>query len=83
VSQEQLDRVSAYLDAYAHDDQRALGEYFDDGIVWHVAGAHPLSGDYEGSQAVIDYLAKAKQLSGGTLTLEPTEVLATSEHVAK
>lgn len=47
-----------------------------DDIVWHVGGEHPLSGDYRGRQAVLDYHARVAELTSGSLQLEPIDVLA-------
>lgn len=82
MNETQLDRVNRYLEAYRRGDRDALADYFDEGIVWHVAGSHPLSGDYSGRAQVLDYLARAQDLAGGTLALEPVEVLASDDHIA-
>jgi len=82
VSQQQQDRVDRYLAAYAEGDTEALAGYFDEDIVWHVAGSHGLSGDYSGRPAVLDDLARAQDAAGGTLSLAPIEVVASDEHVA-
>jgi hypothetical protein len=47
-----------------------------DDVLWHVGGNHPLSGDYRGRQAVLDYFAKVQNLTTQTLNLDPIEILA-------
>jgi ketosteroid isomerase-like protein len=49
-------------------------------ILWHVGGKHPLSGDYRGVEAVLDYYAKVREQTGGTLTLEAVDILANDDH---
>jgi uncharacterized protein len=42
-------------------------QYFDENIVWHVAGTGPLAGDYEGVAQVIAKLDAISQLAAGTI----------------
>ncbi|MGH9225953.1 MAG: nuclear transport factor 2 family protein [Acidimicrobiales bacterium] len=81
MSTDQLERVDRYLEAYARRDRAAMAEHFDDSIVWHVAGAHALSGDYRGREDVLDYLARAQYLAEGSLNLAPIEVLSSDDHL--
>lgn len=66
--------------AFLNGDMATLDELFADGIVWHVEGRNPLSGDYEGKQAVFAHFAKLAELTGGTLSLEIHDVLANDTH---
>jgi uncharacterized protein len=74
-------RTREYLDTYAKGDLEALREYFSDDVVWHVAGNHALSGDYFGKDELIAYFREARELAGGSLTLEPSSIMANDEHV--
>jgi uncharacterized protein len=74
-------RTREYLDTFARGDLEALRPYFSDDVVWHVAGNHALSGDYFGKDELIAYFHEARELSGGTLTLEPSSIMANDEHV--
>lgn len=73
-------RVRDALAAYDRGDFKKLGEFLSDDIVWHVGGAHPLSGDCRGRKAVLEYCAKAQVMAGGTLRGEPLEILANDRH---
>jgi ketosteroid isomerase-like protein len=59
----------------------ALSDQMTDDIVWHVGGEHPLSGDYQGREAVMDYHRRVADLTGGSLRLEPVDVLASDRHL--
>jgi ketosteroid isomerase-like protein len=74
-------RTREYLDTFAQGDLEALRPFFSDDVVWHVAGNHPLSGDYFGKDELIDYFHAARELSGGTLSLEPSSIMANDAHV--
>lgn len=51
-------------------------------ILWHVGGNHPLSGDYQGQDAVVDYFDRIRQLTTGSLRVEPVEILANDRHAS-
>jgi len=52
-------------EAYAAMDVAAIDSLMTDDHVLHVAGRHPLSGDYRGKQAVWEYLGRVTAISGG------------------
>ena len=52
-------------DAYASMDIAAMDALMTDEHVVHVAGHHPLSGEYRGKQAVWGYLGRVAEISGG------------------
>jgi ketosteroid isomerase-like protein len=52
-------------DAYARMDIAAIDALMTDDHVLHVAGRHPLSGEYRGKQAVWGYLGRVAEISGG------------------
>lgn len=43
--------------AVADGDSNALEQVLDDDVVWRSVGHNPLSGEYRGPEAVIDYLS--------------------------
>ena len=47
-------RAREYLATYAARDMVSLRDFFTDDVVWHVAGKHPLSGDYRGKDSLVD-----------------------------
>jgi uncharacterized protein len=51
--------------AYASMDISAIDALMTDDHVAHVAGRHPLSGEYRGKQAVWGYLGRVAEVSGG------------------
>jgi uncharacterized protein len=73
-------RVREAFAAYDRGDFERLGSFLADGIVWHVGGNHPLSGDYRGRDAVVEYCAKAQSLTGGSLRGEQLGVLVNDRH---
>jgi ketosteroid isomerase-like protein len=73
-------RVRDGFAAYNRGDFAAMRTILAQDILWHVGGNHPLSGDYRGRDAVLDYCAKAHELTGGTLSGEPLEILANDRH---
>jgi hypothetical protein len=52
-----------------------MGQLTSD-VLWHVGGDHPLSGDYRGQEEVRAYHRHVAELTGGTLRLDPVDVLA-------
>lgn len=42
---------------YAARYMVSLRDFFTDDVVWHVAGKHPLSGDYRGKDSLVGYSA--------------------------
>jgi ketosteroid isomerase-like protein len=77
-----VQRIRDALDAYNAGDLDRMRAFIAEDILWHVGGAHPLSGDYRGLDEVIRYYEGVKEQTGGTLTLEPIDVLANDEHGA-
>jgi hypothetical protein len=78
----QVARRRAYLEAFAQGDLSTVRDYFSDDVVWHVAGKHPLSGDYRGKDALIAYFERVREMTGGSLTFEATGILGNDDHVA-
>ncbi len=75
------DLVRAGYAAFGAGDIESLREtYFDPGIVWHFPGNNPFSGDFEGIDAVIGWLGRSFEASGGTISIELHDVLANDEH---
>jgi ketosteroid isomerase-like protein len=74
--------MQRYLDTYAAGDLDRLMEYFAPDVVWHVAGSHPLAGDYRGTAELLGYFRQARDETGGSLRLDPTAIMASDEHIA-
>lgn len=60
-----------------------MREFFADDIVWHVGGNHRLSGDYRGKDELFEYFATVRELTEGTLRLEPRSILSSDRHTAR
>jgi ketosteroid isomerase-like protein len=66
---------------FATGDIEALkSQFFAPEIAWHFPGHNPFSGDVEGVDAVLAWLGRSVQATGGTFRLELHDVLANDEH---
>ncbi|MGH6999235.1 MAG: nuclear transport factor 2 family protein [Phenylobacterium sp.] len=63
------------VDAFMRGDLATVGAAFADDAVWDLPGRSAVAGEYKGRDAIIGFLAKAFELSGGTLQLELVDVL--------
>jgi ketosteroid isomerase-like protein len=61
--------------AYATADVAAIDALISADCVMHVSGHHPLSGDYDGKDAIWGYLGKVATISGGRGGFDVTSVL--------
>ena len=61
------------IDTFNRGDFDAYRDFFTEDVVWHVGGNHPLSGDYQGRDAIFAYFEKVRDLTHGTLRSEPEE----------
>lgn len=69
--------LRAALDAIAARDPVAFAEVAADDMVVHVPGRSRLAGDLRGRGV---FGAKVRELTGGTLTIETHDVLASDDH---
>jgi uncharacterized protein len=68
--------------AFSRGDLEALRkEFLAPDVIWHYAGKSQLSGHYHGIDEVLTWLGRSFELSGGTLTVEPHDVVGNAEHV--
>jgi ketosteroid isomerase-like protein len=75
-------RIRNALDIYNSGDHDAMKAFLADDIVWHVGGNHPMSGDYCGVDAVVDYFRDVRRATAGTLQVEAEEILANDRHAS-
>ena len=68
------------FDAFATGDIDTLRQLFDQDAIWHVPGRSPLSGDHRGLDAILGFLARTMELTGGTFRAEVHDVVANDEH---
>jgi uncharacterized protein len=73
-------RARESIEAFNRGDMEALQEYYADDILWHVAGSHDLAGDYRSREALFDYFRKVREMTGGSMKLEPEAILASDTH---
>jgi ketosteroid isomerase-like protein len=73
--------IRTLVDDFQRGDLDAVRTHFSTDAVWELPGRGTLAGEYKGPEAIIGFLARSFELSGGTLRLEVLDVLA-SEHGA-
>jgi ketosteroid isomerase-like protein len=66
----------AFNEAHIED---AMDTISDD-IVWHAGGDNPLTGEYKGKPAVLEFFAKFGQLTEGTYEADIHDILASEDH---
>lgn len=77
-----VDLLRGFLDAYGANDRDAVGRSLAEDAVWHVGGTHPFSGNYRGRDAILGYFDRVGSETGGTLRLEPIELIASDDRGA-
>jgi uncharacterized protein len=73
-------RLRAGYEAFARGDLQTIGELLDDEIVYHFPGRCPLAADYKGKQEVFALWGRQFELSGGTLRITPSVIVAGGEY---
>ncbi|HUF53040.1 MAG TPA: nuclear transport factor 2 family protein [Dehalococcoidia bacterium] len=72
--------IRGWFAAQAKGDEAALRALMAGDIVWHVPGRSPLSADYRGPDEVLAFLARPRELSGGTVRPQLLALTATDEY---
>ncbi len=67
--------------AFSRGDLETLRTHFTEDVVCRIGGSHPLSGERTGIGGLLAYMQALTEMAGGTLRLEPHEVMATDEHI--
>jgi hypothetical protein len=75
-------RAREYIDVFHRGDFHALRNFYDENVVWHLAGHHPMAGDYRGREALFSYFDRVRDMTGGSLRLEPESILASDRYTA-
>jgi ketosteroid isomerase-like protein len=70
--------ATAFWDAVAQGDSDAVRALLADEVVWRAGGGHPLSGEFHGPDAVIDYLARVGE-SADELTTELKDIFVNDQ----
>jgi ketosteroid isomerase-like protein len=76
-----LETFRAIYQAFTTGDMDSLATFFDENIVWHTPGRHPLAGTYDGRAATFASFAEELELSGGTYSVDARDVLANDVHI--
>jgi uncharacterized protein len=67
-------------EARARRDDQSLRDVFSEGIVWHVPGRSAISGDYRGTDEVMQYVRRRRELADDTFEITVEDVLANDRH---
>jgi uncharacterized protein len=67
-------------EAFSSGNVEVLGDLLADDILVHAPGNGPLSGEYQGRDAVFAYNRRIFELSGGTYENEVHDILAGDQH---
>jgi uncharacterized protein len=73
-------RVRDALETFNRGDLDVYREFFDDDVVWFVRGTHPMAGAYRGIDALFDYFRRARNVTGGSLRIDPVDIVADDRH---
>ena len=73
-------RLRAAYEAFGRGDLETVRDLLDEGIVYHFGGRSPLAADYKGTQEVFGFWGRQFQLSGGTLRIIPSLIVAGDEY---
>lgn len=73
------DLVRRGFEAFAAGDMATLGQLFADDAKWHASGRGPVSGDFEGKEAIFGNFAQVQQETD-SIQQDLHAVLADDEH---
>ena len=69
------------LRTFNKNDLNAGREFFSENVVYRFPGRSPIAGEYRGIEQFFKVLQLLKDMTGGTLTIEPKIVLANDQAV--
>jgi ketosteroid isomerase-like protein len=69
------DLTRRMVDAFSRGDLAAVPSCFAVDAVWELPGTGRVAGTYTGPEQIVGFLAKAYELSGGTLALDVVAIL--------
>jgi hypothetical protein len=76
-------RYLRLLQAFNDNDLDAAKEHCSENIIYRIAGRSPIAGEYHGIEQFYQLLQRVKDMSGGSISLEPKTVLADDNTVMK
>jgi ketosteroid isomerase-like protein len=74
-------RAREGFERFVQGDLPALLDLFADDAVWHVPGSMALSGAHRGRDAIIQFLRRTAELTGGTYRVELLWTVADDDHL--
>ncbi len=74
-------RYRRLLDGFNSNDLAVVAEVLSPELVYTMPGKSSLAGRTQGIPDHIEMLRRARELSGGTLRLDPSAILADDEHL--
>ena len=74
-------RTREGFERFVQGDLPALLDLFADDAVWHVPGSMTLSGEHRGRDAIIAFLRRTAELTGGTYRVELLWTVADDDHL--
>lgn len=80
MSNSNADAVRAAYEAFGRGDVEAVANFIAEDGVWHVAASGALAGDYKGRDAVLGFLGRLMEETGGTFKTELHGVVADDVH---
>ena len=75
-AQSNLDLTRSVIDAFLRGDLDTVSAAFAPDATWDLPGRGVLAGTYRGPEEIVGFLARSFELSGGTLTLEVIDLMA-------
>jgi ketosteroid isomerase-like protein len=75
-------RAREGFERFRSGDLPALLDLFADDAVWHVPGSMALSGAHRGRDAIVAFLRRTAELTGGTYRVELLWTVADDDHLA-
>jgi ketosteroid isomerase-like protein len=67
--------VQRMVDAFSRGDLATVATHFASDATWQLPGIGQVAGTYTGPEQIVGFLAKAYELSGGTLALDLLTIL--------
>ena len=74
-------RAREGFERFVQGDLPALLDLLADDAVWHVPGSMTLSGEHRGRDAIVAFLRRTAELTGGTYRVELLWTVADDDHL--
>jgi ketosteroid isomerase-like protein len=79
MAQDLIERYTQAIKAFNDNDIETTAELVAEDVVYTFHGDHPAAGEYHGYDGFREVLRRAKELTGGTASLEPVAVVTNDE----